>query len=98
MLIKTDSGFTCNIDTDLLDDWDFMEAAFKVSETKDRTEALRLCIYMLEHIFEPSEVERLKEHIRKNDNGRLRTTRMEAEINDIMLKINESKNSSPSPD
>ena len=93
MQITTDTGFTCELDADLLDDWEFMDAAFTVSESENRTEALNMGRYLINHMLPKEDADRLKEHCRSLDGGRLRATRMETEITDIFTKMGiDSKN------
>ena len=93
MQITTETGFSCDVDADLLDDWDFMDAAFTVEETEDRTEALKMGRYLVNKMLPKEDADRLKEHCRSLDGGRLRATRMESEITDIFTKLGiDSKN------
>ena len=84
--VTTDSGFTCEIDLEKLDDWEFAEAAAAVAESKGGAETLRLAVFIANHMMEAEDAARLKEHV-KTESGRVPTSRMMEEIFDLMNKV-----------
>lgn len=91
MEVRTESGFVCNVNTDALDDWDFTMAAMNASDG-DQKDALRLTMYMVEHMLSKEDAERLKDHVRTED-GRVPTSRIMQEVDAIFTSISEGKKS-----
>ena len=61
--VETKTGFTCEINKDALDDWEFAKAAASI-DNADAVAALRLSIYMAEHMLSPEDEKRLEEHVK----------------------------------
>ncbi len=93
--ITTKSGFSCEIDREALDDWNFARAAMKAAE--GGKDALNLAMYMADHMISKKDSKRLEKHVATKD-GRIPTTRMMEEINEIFTALKEVKKSESSPE
>lgn len=91
--VTTKTGFKCKIDKERLDDWQFAKAALKASQSGE--DNLRLALYMIEHMMSETDAERLEEHV-KDTNGRIPTTKILEEVEDIFTNLNQAKNPTPS--
>lgn len=78
--VKTKSGFACEVDPEVLDDWDFM-AALADTGGEDKGKALCAQIYISKHMLGENET-RLKDHL-KGIYGKASYTRMWEEIGEI---------------
>ena len=92
MKITTKTGFECDVDVDRLDDWEFAKAAAAASTGRRGADALNLTIFMVDHMLTKKDAERLQKHV-KTEDGRVPTSKMMSEIEDILMKINAAKNS-----
>ena len=81
MKVTTKSGFTCDIDKEKLDDWHFAKLAAKA--TQGGEEALQCTIYLVDHMLTEKDAERLEAHVKTKD-GRVPTTKMVAEVTEIL--------------
>lgn len=86
--VTTKSGFTCSIDKDKLDDWEFARAAANAKENS--ADGLRLTLYMVEHMLSQEDARRLEDHVRTED-GRVPTSRMMAEVENIFTEVSAAK-------
>lgn len=81
----TESGFSFELEEEILDDYEFVEA---IGETEDNPFAVNKVVKLLLGKKGASD---LKEHCR-DENGRVRTSRIEKEIVDILNNAGKSKN------
>lgn len=90
MKVETSTGFSCEIDDDILDDWELIDAYADVSDRKPFAET-RIPKIMLSD----DDLKKLKDHCRNPKNGRVSREAMDKEVGEIMKQL--GKNSSPSP-
>ena len=88
MKVTTASGFTCEVDPERLDDWDFM-CAIADSESEDAGKALRAQIYICKYMLGDEGEQRLKAHL-KEVNGCTKATDVIQEVVEIFQKIKEN--------
>lgn len=93
--ITTKSGFTCKVDPEKLDDWEFMKAIVKTENGTD-AEKLSSMMYIANYLLGDNGEKRLADHLR-NEKGVTPTSAMTNEIIEIFLLIKaNTKKSQPS--
>lgn len=86
--VTTPSGFTCEVDKDKLNSWEFARLAAAASENEG--ESLRLFVYMTDHVLSREDSARLEDHVRLPD-GRVPADAVIAEISGIFQGVKEAK-------
>lgn len=93
--IKTKSGFTCTIDTDIFDDYTFLEAVAMATDTENQAATLKGTTKLVDLIFGDNK-KALMEHIASKNNGKTPVRAVSDELTDVMNKVKDLKNSSSS--
>lgn len=88
MEITTKSGFTCNIDTEALNDWELHEILIDGGELVDS----RFVRAVMRKCMSEKDVKRLKDHVRTKD-GRIPADALVREVMGILNQIKQEKNS-----
>lgn len=83
----TKSGFSYEIDEEILDDYEFLEILLKIDEGE-----VSYSIKMVDMLLGEEQKKRLKEHVR-TENGRVPATKLISEALEIFSSIKEGKNS-----
>ena len=83
----TNSGFSYEIDAEILDDYEFLEILLKIDEGE-----ISYSIKMVDMLLGEEQKKRLKEHVR-TENGRVPATKLISEALEIFGSIKEGKNS-----
>ena len=85
--VKTQSGFECEIDEEILDDYDFLELLCKIDEGD-----VNLTVKMVDKLMgTPEQKERLKNHVRE-ESGRVPAKKLLTEVMEIFNATKEGKN------
>lgn len=87
MEIKTKSGFKCEIDENVLDDWDLL-VAFREIDKGD----ISAIVDVAPKFLGENQYKKLMEHI-KRKHGNVKASIMVQEISEIMNASNSAKNS-----
>lgn len=87
--METKSGFVYEINEDVLDDWEFLET-FEGLEKEDPIAIVKF----VKKLLGKEQYEALKEHLRKKD-GKVKTSLMTLELEDIMSQEPEIKKLQP---
>lgn len=92
MKIETSTKFVCEIDDDIMDDWELLDAYADVFSGKPFANA------KIPHfLFSDKDLSALKAHCRK-ENGRVSAKAMDSEVGEIVKQVGEKlKNLSDSP-
>lgn len=90
--VTTESGFECTVSKDDFDDWELTKII--ADGVDDTLGSLRLFRFVKEHVLSPEDSARLEEYATRD--GRVRSSIILAEIQDIMNAVNTSKNSESS--
>lgn len=91
--VTTKSGFTCRVDPEKLDDWEFMKAISKTQSDND-ADVLTGLMFVTNRLLGEAGEKRLVEHLR-NEKGVAPTKAMMLEVQEIFLLI-KAKKSQPS--
>ncbi len=83
----TKSGFSYEIDEEILDDYEFLEILLKIDEGE-----ISYSIKMVDMLLGEEQKKRLKDHVR-TENGRVPATKLISEALEIFSSIKEGKNS-----
>lgn len=83
---KTESGFTYEIDEEVMDDYDFLEILCKIDDGDTA-----LTVKMVDMLLGEKQKEELKNHLR-TENGRVSAKKMLAEVMEIFRETKEGKN------
>lgn len=83
---KTESGFTYEIDEEVMDDYDFLEILCKIDDGDTA-----LTVKMVDMLLGEKQKEELKNHLR-TENGRVSAKKMLAEVMEIFRATKEGKN------
>lgn len=85
--VKTKSGFECEIDEEILDDYDFLELLCEIDDGN-----LNLTAKMVDRLMgTPEQKKRLKDHVRE-ESGRVSARKLLAEVAEILNSSKEGKN------
>lgn len=82
---KTNMGFEFSIDEEILNDWELLEELAGLDT--DNGKVVQISKRLLEEDYE-----RLKEHCRDNETGRITVTRMIEELSSIFNSVKALKN------
>lgn len=94
MKITTKTGFKFNLDDKILADWRFIDAIAEADST-DEHEKLRGTRTLIGLMF-GDEKDRLIEHVMKKNGGYAPIDAIRAEMESVLTKYNETKNSQSS--
>lgn len=83
----TESGFEFEIDSEVLDDYEFLELLCQIDEGK-----ASLTAKMVDMLLGAEQKERLKNHIRNEENGRVSAKKMLDTVMEIFNATKEGKN------
>ena len=86
--VTTPSGFTCTVDKDKLNSWDFARLAASAGNSDG--DSLRLFVYVQDNVLSKEDAARLEDHVRLQD-GRVPVDKMIAEISGIFQGVKEAK-------
>lgn len=82
----TKSGFSYEIDEEILDDYEFLEILLKIDEGE-----VAFSIKMVDMLLGEKQKNRLKEHVR-NEDGRVSASKLIVEAFEIFESIKKGKN------
>ena len=89
MKLTTKSGFTCNIDTDALNDWEIHEILMKEDDPYMES---RFVQAVMQKCLSKKDADALKDHVR-TETGRIPADALKAEVFDLIQTIGKEKNS-----
>lgn len=92
MEITTKSGFTLNIDKEILDDWRITEAIADAGSEDDTSLQLKGIVALTRLIFRDQK-KAYYNHVSKNNGGRVPNSIINEDITDIFNQLKEAKNS-----
>lgn len=84
--ITTPSGFSCTIDRDKFDDWDYIEML--ANSDNDQLTEHKMCLFVVNKVMLPEDATKLKEMC-KNPDGVVPWSKMHSIILEIMNAIGE---------
>ncbi len=88
MKIITESGFTCELDVDALNDWELHEILLDGGALSES----RFARAVLEKCMSPKDAQRLKDHVR-TETGRIPADALVKEVMELLQSSNKEKNS-----
>ncbi len=86
--VTTPSGFTCTVDKDKMNDWEFARLAARAEENEGV--GLQMFVFMQDNILSKEDSKRLEDHVRLPD-GRVPADAMIDEINGMFQGVKEAK-------
>lgn len=92
MNVKTKSGFKCEIDDRVLEDYRLLEAIALTADSNNQTSVIRGTTKTVDLLFGDRKQE-LFDHIAKKNDGYVPSTAVTTELTEIMESIKELKNS-----
>lgn len=88
MKLTTESGFTCDLDIDALNDWELHEILMDGGELVDS----RFTRAVMEKCMSKDDAKALKEHVR-TESGRIPADAMVKEVMELLQQSKKEKNS-----
>lgn len=89
MKLTTESGFTCNIDTDALNDWEIHEIFMNDNDPYMES---RFVQAVMQKTMSKKDAEALKDHVR-TETGRIPADKLKATVFELLQLIGKEKNS-----
>lgn len=90
-LVTTDSGFTCEVEVEALNDMRVMSLIRGITRTEDKAEEIFLLEDLAHTILSDKEYKRLEAHV-KTDSGRIPVNAMYKEFMQIFTYLKSAKN------
>lgn len=91
MILTTETGFTCELDIDALNDWELHEILLDGGELVDS----RFSRAVMAKCMSKADAEKLKDHVR-TESGRIPADLLVKEVMDLLQQSKKEKNSSSS--
>ena len=92
MVGRTKDGFEIEVDERVLSDWDFAMAVAEVQSAADDFKRLAAAGRMVNLLLGAAGTEKLKEHIRANNDGFVPAELIVSSVTEIMNSVKETKN------
>lgn len=95
MKVKTKSGYSCNIDESVLEEYTFLEAIAMASDTENPSNAMIGTTKMV-NLLLGNNKKAFMDAIAKENDGKVPAVKVTEEVMSILSQINSAKNSSSS--